>query len=172
MNPLFIIIPAAVVLIGVISFVLYRRLTHAGKSKKSDISAIQRREYFRIDVHEQEPFTVILEIDGSKLTGCKLINISIGGVAVLAVRHPIVLDVGSHIKKFTIIFPDGEEVMSSATIRYVFREIDTNWDKYGIQFVGLSDIQSSIIARYVIQTEAKKIKEQRTMPAKEEKAGL
>ncbi|MGR3309604.1 MAG: PilZ domain-containing protein [Candidatus Brocadiales bacterium] len=172
MNPLFIIIPAAVILIGVISFVFYRKRIRADKSKKSEASDVQRREYFRIDVHEQEPFTVILEIDGSKLTGCKLINISIGGAAVLAVRHPIVLDVGSRIKKFKIIFPGGEEVMSSATIRYVFREVDTNWDKYGIQFVGLSDIQSSIIARYVIQTEVKKIKEQRTMAAKEGKAGL
>lgn len=171
MHQLFIIIPAAVFLIAVIIFVFYRGLRRTGKSKKSEAGAIQRREHFRIDVPVPEPFSVTLELDDGKLTGCRLTNISVGGAAVLAVRHPIVLEIGSRIKEIMISFPGGEEVRSPAVIRYVLSESDSAWNKYGVQFAGLSDAQSGIIARYVLQIESKKIKEQRTLPAKEEKVG-
>ena len=116
---------------------------------------------------EPEAFIVIFELEAGSLTGCRLINVSIGGAAVLAIRHPIVFEIGSRIKEIIITFPGGEEVRASAVVRYVLREADSEWNKYGIQFTGLSDAQSKIIAKYVLQTEAKKIKEQRTVPDSE-----
>ncbi len=166
MHQLFIIIPATVFLIAVIIFVLYRRRISSGKPEKSEVGSLQRREHFRADVLESEAFIVTLELDAGTLTGGRLINISIGGAGVLAVRHPIVLDIGSRIKEIKVVFSGGEEIMSPAIVKYVLRESDSDWNRYGIQFIDLSDTQSNIIGRYVVQLEAKKIKEQRTIPAK------
>ena len=167
MHQLFIIIPATVFLIAVIIFVLYRSRMLAGKSdilvqEKSRVGVTQRREYFRADVLEPEAFIVTLELDTGRLTECRLINISIGGAGVLAVRHPIVLEIGSRLKEIKVVFPSGEEIRSPAIVKYVLRESDSDWNRYGVQFIDLSDAQSGIIGRYVVQLEAKKIKEHRT----------
>lgn len=163
MHQLFIVIPAAVFVIALVVFVLYRRRTRAGKSE----GVTQKREYFRADVLEPEAFIVIIELDAGSLTGCRLMNISIGGAGILAVRHPIVLEIGSRIKEIKVVFPSGEEIRSSAIVKHALRESDSDWNRYGIQFTDLSDAQSSIVAKYVVQLEAKKIKEQRTVPTKE-----
>lgn len=170
MHQLFIVIPATGFLIAVIVFILYRRRMRTGKSdvsaqkEKCEVTATQRREYFRADVLEPEAFIVTLELDTGSLTECRLMNICIGGAGVLAVRHPIVLEIGSRIKELKVVFLGGEEIKSPAIVKYVLRKSDSDWNRYGIQFIDLSDAQSSIIAKYVIQLEAKKIKKQRTMP--------
>ncbi|MBI4007065.1 MAG: hypothetical protein HY354_01045, partial [Planctomycetes bacterium] len=74
MHQLFIVIPVAVFVIALVVFVLYRRRTRAGKSE----GVTQKREYFRADVLEPEAFIVIIELDAGSLTGCRLMNISIG----------------------------------------------------------------------------------------------
>lgn len=175
MHQLFVIIPAAVFLIAVAIFVLsrvLRRTVVSPQEEKSELGVTQRREFFRVEVPEPDSFIVTLELDAGTLTGCRLLNISVGGMAVLAVRHPIVLEIGSKIKEIKVVFPSGEEARSSALVKYVLRESDSDWNRYGVQFVGLSDAQSRIITKYVIQAEAKKIKEHRTIPTEEEKADL
>jgi c-di-GMP-binding flagellar brake protein YcgR len=167
MHQLFIIIPAALALIAVIFFVTYRVLRRGGKSRKSEVGTSQRREHFRVDVSEAESLIATLKLDGGELTECRLVNISVGGAAVLAVSHPIPLEIGSKIKEIMITFSGGEEIRSPAVVRYVSKESDSAWNKYGVQFVDLSDDQSGVIARCVLQAEAKKMKEQRTIPTEE-----
>lgn len=163
MHQLPIIIFAACVGIFAVVFIVYKFL----QLRKPKASVIQKREYFRVDVPEPESFVASMELDNGSIIGCKLINIGIGGVAVLAVHAPVVLVVGSTIKEIMIAFPDGAEVRSPAVVRYVISESDSEWNKYGIQFTGLSDEQRDTIARYVLQTEAIGIKQQRSTEVKE-----
>lgn len=164
MHQLFIIIPASVFLIAAIVFVIYRGWIRAGKpvvltqKEKGVTEAIQRRKYFRAEVLESESFIVTLELDMCNLTVCRLTNISVGGVAILAIRHPIVFETGSRIKEVKVVFPSGEEIRSSAVVKYVLRTADSDWNRYGIQFTELSKAQSGIIENYVLQAEAKRFR--------------
>jgi c-di-GMP-binding flagellar brake protein YcgR len=116
--------------------------------------SIEKRKYIRIDVPGVDSFNVTLKFNGSKHTGCRLMNISIEGAIVAALR-PIALAIGSLIEGATITFPDGEKIISPAIVRHISRGPDFWWHKYGIQFTELSKTQRNIINNFVLQNMTK-----------------
>ncbi len=116
--------------------------------------SIERRKYVRVNVPETESFAVTLEFNNIKVTGFRLMSISINGIAV-AYPRPIAISIGSLIEETTITFPDGKKIISPAVVRHTSMEPDFGWNKYGLQFTDISRTQRDIINNFVLQNTSK-----------------
>jgi c-di-GMP-binding flagellar brake protein YcgR len=117
---------------------------------------LQRREYFRVrtPILGQASCLVPLEKGAAKYESLQLVNISVGGLAVMSYPHSFDLPLGETIRNCYLDLPGIGPVNVSFRVVNVYDGEAKDGRRCGCQFVELSPQARMMVQRYVNRIEA------------------
>lgn len=122
----------------------------------SQMLRLQRREYFRVRTPAQGQATCLVPTagDASRYESLRLLNISVGGVAVMTCPHLFELPVGEVVRNCFLDLPGVGPVNVSFRVVNVYDdEGQPDGRRCGCQFVELSPQARTMVQRYVNRVE-------------------
>lgn len=120
-----------------------------------ELLRFQRREYYRLPTPMSHPVKCQIGLDGSTLDTV-VVDISIGGVGVLAYAQDVELREGDVYHGCRLSLPDAGNFMVSLRIRAVYEQAMKNGvvsRRVGCQFIDLAPSMETDIQRYIIRVE-------------------
>jgi len=127
----------------------------------SEMLRLQRREFFRVRTPAPGQATCLVPSgdDASKYESLQLLNISVGGVAVMSYPHLFDLPVGETVRNCFLDLPGIGPVNVSFRVVNVYDEDgDSNARRCGCQFVDLTPQARMMVQRYVNRVESEQRK--------------
>ena len=123
---------------------------------------LQRREYFRLTTPLAKPIKCSVPIPpNNNRIEVTVLDISLGGIAMIDYRHEISLEVGLVYRDCHITLPDVGMVVANIEIRNAFEVTLKNGNKCkrsGCQFVNLAAPMVTMVQRYILQQERERAK--------------
>jgi c-di-GMP-binding flagellar brake protein YcgR len=120
-----------------------------------ELLRIQRREYYRLPTSMTHPVKCQIDHDG-QMIDTVVLDISIGGVGVLAYSQDAELREGDVYHGCRLSLPDAGNYVVSLRIRAVYDQTLRNGvlsRRVGCQFIGLAPSVETDIQRYIIRVE-------------------
>lgn len=121
---------------------------------------LQRREYFRLTASADRPLRCSIGLPmasgGVRTVDAHVIDLSAGGVAILAPPEGIDLDIDRQFDQCSLELPDAGMVATGLRIRNVFEITQRNglrMRRCGCEFVGLRGTNLAVIERYIMRVE-------------------
>jgi c-di-GMP-binding flagellar brake protein YcgR len=120
-----------------------------------ELLRFQRREYYRLPTSMANPVKCLIEVKGQVLE-TTVLDISIGGVGVLAYTEDVGLHEGATYQGCRLSLPDAGSYMVSLHIRMIYEPTERNGvasRRLGCQFIDLAPSVETDIQRYIIRVE-------------------
>lgn len=117
---------------------------------------LQRREYFRVTTPIVNPLKCIVPMSDNRKTEVAIVDISIGGIAVILSPADSIMEPGMAFQGCQLILPDIGSIVATMEIRNVFEvslRSGLKTKRAGCQFLDLSANMQSMIQRYIIKVE-------------------
>lgn len=121
---------------------------------------LQRREYYRLTTSVVKPLKCFIPVpqpDGGRtIVEASVVDISGGGVGMIAPPHSIEFDVDSVFEDCRLELPDSGTINARLRVRSVFEVTSRSGSsakRYGCQFVDLPGSAVNAIQRYIIKVE-------------------
>jgi c-di-GMP-binding flagellar brake protein YcgR len=124
---------------------------------------LQRREYFRVRTPTAvQPTCLVPKAQGeSKYESLQLVNISVGGLAVMSYPHDFELTVGEVIRNCYLDLPGvGPANVAFRVVNVYESDGEDSARRFGCQFVELAPQARMMVQRYVNRVEAEQRKAQ------------
>ncbi|MDD5297975.1 MAG: flagellar brake protein [Rhodocyclaceae bacterium] len=125
----------------------------------SSVMRLQRREYYRLATPVSRPVKCMIpasERFSLREAEASVLDISNGGVALLAPPEGVVLKVGLAIENCRIVLPDMGTLHTALQIRNAFDVTLENGNhvrRFGCQFTNVDGTAMNLIQRYIIRVE-------------------
>lgn len=128
---------------------------------------LQRRDYYRLIAPEHPPLRCLIQTESGPMIEAKVVDISGGGLAVLATPTQLRFDVENQLDHCQITLPEIGAITASLIVRNVFQVTEKSGVQLraGCQFVGLPATASTLIQRYIMKMERER--HQRQHPSTE-----
>jgi c-di-GMP-binding flagellar brake protein YcgR len=120
-----------------------------------ELLRFQRREYYRLPTPMTNPVKCLIEVKNSILE-TTVLDISIGGVGVLAYTEDLGLREGDTYHGCRLSLPDAGSYLVSLHIRAIYEPVERNGvvtRRLGCQFIDLAPSVETDIQRYIIRVE-------------------
>jgi len=117
---------------------------------------VQRRDFFRVQVPKSLPVTCTIPLAGAGPAAFAVMDVGLGGVALLSKEGEPLLKEGTTYKKSRLNFPDGSTLEVDIRVRHVASIKSSNrapTRRYGCAFESLQGPQEAQLQRYVLQLE-------------------
>ena len=121
---------------------------------------LQRREYYRLTTPVAKPLKCFIPVPqpdgGHTVIETNVMDISGGGVAVMAPPHSIDFDVDATFDNCRLELPEVGTITATLRVRNLFEitlRNGTRSKRYGCQFVDLPGAMVNLIQRYIIKVE-------------------
>lgn len=119
----------------------------------------QRREYYRLPTPMAHPVKCLIGFDSATLE-TNVLDISIGGVCVLAYTEDVDLRVGETYRDCKLSLPDAGNYLISLHVRVIYEPTTRNGvvtRRLGCQFIDLAPSVETDIQRYIIRVERERL---------------
>lgn len=120
------------------------------------ILKIQRRNFFRITIPKSRPIACVITAPGAEPFSYPILDIGLGGVALLSKEREPPLEIGKTYEKCKISLPELSTIEPRVLVRHVAdipSKIGPTAQRYGCEFVDLRGPQEALIQRFVLQLE-------------------
>lgn len=124
------------------------------------VMRLQRREYYRLTTPTSRPVKCYIPIHGERGTQRELeamvLDISNGGIAVIAPPEGLILKVGGVLEDCRVVIPDMGTVFTTIQVKNLFditMKNGTHVRRAGCQFSHLDGPAMNLIQRYIIRIE-------------------
>lgn len=124
-------------------------------SMPKELLRFQRREFYRLPTPMTHPVKCLIGMEGAMLDTV-VVDISIGGVGVLAYSQEVALNEGEVYHGCRLSLPDAGNYVVSLRIRTVYEQVMKNGvlsRRVGCQFIDLAPSVETDIQRYIIRVE-------------------
>lgn len=140
--------------------VLYQERPAFRAPVPENVLRLQRREYYRLTTSVVRPLKCFIPVPqpdgGSTIVEANVVDISGGGVGMIASSHSIEFEVDSVFENCRLELPDSGTLNARLRVRSVFQITSRNGSsarRYGCQFVDLPGSAVNAIQRYIIKVE-------------------
>ncbi|NCS64807.1 MAG: hypothetical protein COS39_02550 [Hydrogenophilales bacterium CG03_land_8_20_14_0_80_62_28] len=119
----------------------------------------QRREYYRLPTPMTHPVKCLIGVDSTTLE-TTVLDISIGGVCVLAYTEDVGLRAGETYRDCKLSLPDAGNYLVSLHVRVIYEPTVKNGvvtRRLGCQFIDLAPSVETDIQRYIIRVERERL---------------
>ncbi len=114
----------------------------------------QLRNFHRVVLAPSQVVTIVLRPSPQNQITCRLVDISLGGIAVLLdVQPPRSFAVGEKIAECEIQLNAAESFVCAVMIRYMGQEKGNRKFRLGLEFANLGTVQQRMVERYVANIE-------------------
>lgn len=117
---------------------------------------LQRRDYYRLILPQNPPLRCLIPVEGDgRMIEATVVDISGGGMAVVAPPSSLNLSVDSVIDQCQITLPELGTITATLQVRNMFRVTERSGTELraGCQFIGLPASADALIQRYILRAE-------------------
>lgn len=122
----------------------------------SALLRLQRREYYRLNAPASDDLMCQIPIDESSKLNARIVDISGGGIAVIAPPNESFIQPEMHFPNCQLVLPEYGTIVAAVKVRNVFRITQRNGQEIlraGCQFLNLTTPVANAIQRYILRAE-------------------